>query len=127
MKGKVVGVVAVGWVVGIWVIGAVGTTQRPGYGAGPVEIRLGEMSISPNRVDAQVGRPVTLRITNTSTNEHDLAFDSAHMEGLRGAQAIVAPGATQTLVLTFQTPGAHQFRCSIHGPAAMSGAVFVSA
>ena len=127
MNGKVLGLLALGLIVGIWVLGAVGTTQRAADGSGPVEIRLGEMTITPNRVDAQVGRPVMLRITNTSTNEHDLAFDSAHMEGLRGAQAILAPGETQTLVLTFQTPGAHQFRCSIHGPAAMSGAVFVSA
>lgn len=127
MNGRVIGLLALGLIVGIWVIGAAGTTQRPRDGGGPIEIRLGEMSSSPNRIDAQVGRPVTLRITNTSTNEHDLAFDSAHMEGLRGAQAILAPGETQTLVLTFQTPGVHQFRCSIHGPAAMSGAVFVSA
>jgi plastocyanin len=127
MNGKVVGLLALGLIVAVWVVGAVATTQRPEAGAGPVELRLSEMSISPNRIDARVGRPVTLRVTNVSTNEHDLAFDSAHMEGLRGAQAILSPGETQTLILTFTTPGVHQFRCSIHGPAAMSGAVFVSA
>lgn len=127
MNGKALGLFAVGLVIGIWVMGAVGASQPPETAGGPVEIRLGEMSIAPNRIDARVGEPVTLRITNTSTSEHDIAFDSVHMEGLRGAQAILAPGETQTLVLTFETPGAHQFRCSIHGPAAMSGAVFVSA
>ena len=126
MNGKVLGLLALGLIVGVWIAGAVATTQPPDAAAGAVEIRLGEMTISPNRIDAQVGRPVTLRITNTSTNQHDLAFDSAHMEGLRGAQVILAPGETQTLVLTFEAPGAHQFRCSIHGPAGMSGAVFAS-
>lgn len=124
MNRKVALVVAM--ILAFWLWGAIGTLSGPAAQAGPVEITLGEMSITPNRIDARVGIPVELRITNTSTSPHDLAFASAHMEGLRGAQAILQPGETQTLRLTFEVAGVHQFSCSIHGPAAMSGAVFVS-
>lgn len=120
-------ILVLGLILAVWVWGAAGTLSGSDVVAGTVDIALREMSITPNRIDARVGVPIALRITNTSTSEHDLAFASAHMEGLRGAQAILQPGETQTLQLTFQTVGVHQFSCSIHGPAAMSGAVFVAA
>ncbi len=125
MNRKVVVVLAA--ILGIWTWGAFGTLSGPPAQVGAVSISLGEMSITPNRIDARVGVPIELRLTNKSNSPHDLAFASAHMEGLRGAQAILRPGESQSLTLTFETPGVHQFSCSIHGPAAMSGAVFVAA
>lgn len=120
-------VVVLATILGIWTWGAVGTLSGPPAETGAVSIALGEMSVTPNRIDARVGAPIELRITNRSNSPHDLAFASAHMEGLRGVQAILRPGESQSLTLTFSTPGVHQFSCSIHGPAAMSGAVFVTA
>ena len=120
-------VVVLGTILGFWAWGVFGSLSGPPTEAGAVSITLGERSITPNRIDARVGVPIELRISNASTSAHDLAFASAHMEGLRGAQAILQPGERQSLTLTFSTPGVHQFSCSIHGPAAMAGAVFVAA
>lgn len=114
-------------ILGLWLYGALGTLAGPTAQAGVVDIAIGEMSITPNRIDTRVGMTVTLRVTNKSRNQHDLAFASAHMERLRGAEAILAPGESQLLSLTFTTPGVHQFSCTIHGPAVMSGAIFVAA
>ena len=114
-------------ILGVWMWGALGTLSGPATTAGPVQISISDMRFSPSRIDTRVGEPIDLRITNTTTDRHDLAFASAHMEGTRGAQAILEPGETQTIRLTFKTPGVHQFSCSIHGPTVMSGAVFVSA
>ena len=90
-------------------------------------IVLEDFRFSPNRLDAEVGQPLTVTLTNAGTQRHDLNFPSIHMPGLAGAQSILEPGETQTITLQFDGPGYHVFSCSVPGHAAvgMTGAVFV--
>jgi plastocyanin len=92
------------------------------------EIVLEDLRFTPNRIDARVGVPLTVRLTNRGTERHDLNFPSFHMPGLEGVEAILDPGETRTITLTFDQPGTHTFTCSLPGHAAsgMTGAAFVS-
>jgi uncharacterized cupredoxin-like copper-binding protein len=86
-----------------------------------------EMRFVPNRIDAQVGVPLTVRLTNNGRERHDLNFPALHMPGLEGVEAILEPGETRTITLRFDEPGTHTFSCSLpgHAAAGMTGAVFV--
>lgn len=95
---------------------------------GPATITLEDFHFVPNRIDAKVGVPLTVRLTNRGTERHDLNFGSLHMPGLNGVEAILEPGETRTITLTFDRPGTHTFICSLpgHAAAGMTGAAFVS-
>jgi uncharacterized cupredoxin-like copper-binding protein len=86
-----------------------------------------EMRFVPNRIDAKVGVPITVRLTNNGRERHDLNFPSFHMPGFKGVEAILEPGETRTITLRFDQPGSHTFSCSLpgHAAAGMTGAVFV--
>ena len=85
------------------------------------------MRFTPNQLDAKVGVPLTVRLTNRGTERHDLNFPSLHMPGLGGIESILDPGETRTITLQFDEPGSHTFICSLpgHAAAGMTGAVFV--
>ena len=87
-----------------------------------------DMRFVPSRLDARVGVPLRVRLTNNGTERHDLNFPSLHMPGLEGVQSILEPGETRTVTLTFSEPGTHSFSCSLpgHAAAGMTGAVFVT-
>jgi nitrite reductase (NO-forming) len=91
------------------------------------EIVLEDLRFSPNRLDAKVGVPLKVRLTNRGLERHDLNFPSLHMPGLRGVESILEPGETRTITLQFDEPGTHTFICSLpgHAAAGMTGAVFV--
>lgn len=93
-----------------------------------VTIVLEDLRFTPNRIDAKVGVPLTVRLTNRGTERHDLNFESLHMPGLGGVESILDPGETRTVTLTFDQPGTHTFICTLPGHAAsgMTGAAFVS-
>jgi uncharacterized cupredoxin-like copper-binding protein len=95
--------------------------------AGSVTIVLEELRFVPRRLDAQVGVPLTVRITNPGLKRHDLNFTSLHMPGLQGVQSILEPGETRTITLTMDQPGTHTFTCTLpgHAAAGMTGALFV--
>jgi uncharacterized cupredoxin-like copper-binding protein len=97
-------------------------------GSRSAEVVLEDLRFRPNRIDAKVGVPLTVRLTNRGTERHDLNFPSLHMPGLEGVEAILEPGETRTITLTFDEPGTHTFICSLPGHAAsgMTGAAFVS-
>lgn len=97
-------------------------------GQGPVEIVLEDLRFTPSRIDAKVGVPTVVRLTNRGTERHDLNFPSLHMPGLQGVESILEPGETRTITLLFDEPGTHTFICSLPGHAAsgMTGAAFVS-
>jgi uncharacterized cupredoxin-like copper-binding protein len=99
---------------------------RTGDGAGTIVLE--DFRFTPNRIDAKVGVPITIRLTNRGTERHDLNFESLHMPGLGGVESILAPGETRTITLTFDQPGSHRFICSLpgHAAAGMTGAVFVT-
>ncbi|NJD27183.1 MAG: hypothetical protein FIA92_02675 [Chloroflexi bacterium] len=95
--------------------------------SGPATIVFEEMRFVPNRIDAVAGEPVRVTLTNKGLQRHDLNFPSLHMPGLEGVEAILEPGETRTITLTFDEPGTHTFQCSLpgHAVAGMTGAVFV--
>lgn len=102
--------------------------QGQSAGSGPNEIVLEDLRFVPNRIDARVGVPITVRLINRGTERHDLNFPSLHMPGLQGVEAILDPGETQTITLTFDEPGWHTFICTLpgHAAAGMTGAAYVS-
>ena len=125
----VVGRAAVGLAVVLLIVIAVANRQAPSDGSsGVAEVVLEEMRFKPNRINAKVGVPLTLRLTNEGTERHDLNFESIHMPGLRGVESILEPGETRSITLTFDEPGTHLFICTLpgHAAAGMTGALFVS-
>lgn len=94
---------------------------------GSAEIILEDLRFTPNRLNAKVGVPLTVRLTNRGLERHDLNFPSLHMPGLEGVESILEPGETRTIRLQFDTAGTHTFICSLpgHAAAGMTGAVFV--
>ena len=114
-------------VVALAVVGlATGCAGQSG-GSGSAEIVLEDMRFTPNRIDAKVGVPLTVRLTNRGTERHDLNFEALHMPGLGGVEAILNPGETRTIRLLFDQPGTHTFICTLpgHAAAGMTGAAFV--
>jgi plastocyanin len=101
--------------------------QRSGAGDRSATITLDDRRFVPNRLDATVGVPLVVRLTNEGVERHDLNFASLHMPGHEGVESILAPGETRTMTLTFDQAGTHTFICSLPGHAAsgMSGVVFV--
>ena len=93
-----------------------------------VAIVLEDMRFTPNRIDARVGVPLTVTLTNRGTERHDLNFEAIHMPGLGGVESILEPGETRTITLTFDAPGTHTFICTLpgHAAAGMTGAAYVS-
>jgi plastocyanin len=99
-----------------------------GGAQGSIAIVLEDFRFTPNRIDAKVGVPVTVTLTNRGTERHDLNFGSLHMPGLGGVESILEPGETRTITLSFDQAGTHTFTCSLpgHAAAGMTGAAFVT-
>ena len=109
---------------------AVGIAAQRGGRAGSsgsTTIVLEDLRFTPNRIDARVGVPLTVRLTNRGTERHDLNFPSLHMPRLEGIESILEPGETRTITLLFDQSGTHTFICSLpgHAAAGMTGAAFV--
>jgi uncharacterized cupredoxin-like copper-binding protein len=121
---KTVGVMAVI----LAVVGLSAGCAGQSAGSGSVDIVLEDLRFAPNRIDAKAGVPLAVRLTNRGTERHDLNFPSLHMPGLEGVEAILNPGETRTITLTFDEPGTHTFICTLpgHAAAGMTGAAFVS-
>lgn len=125
----IVGCAAVGLAVVLVIVIAVAGRQAPSDGSsGVADVVLEEMRFKPNRINAKVGVPLTMRLTNKGTERHDLNFESIHMPGLVGVESILEPGETRSITLTFDEPGTHLFICTLpgHAAAGMTGALFVS-
>jgi len=105
-----------------------GCQSRSAGVSGSDQIVLEDMRFTPNRIDAKVGVPLTVRLTNQGTERHDLNFEAIHMPGLGGVESILEPGETRTITLTFDQPGTHTFICTLpgHAAAGMTGAAFVA-
>lgn len=105
------------------------STQRAREGAssGTASVVFEELRFVPNCLEARVGVPLNVRLTNQGLERHDLNFPSLHMPGLQGVESILEPGETRTVTLQFDEPGTHTFICSLPGHAAsgMTGAVYV--
>lgn len=90
-------------------------------------IVLEDFRFAPNGLNATVGVPLRVTLTNRGTERHDLNFPALHMPGLQGVESILEPGETRSITLQFDTPGTHSFICSLpgHAAAGMTGAVTV--
>jgi Uncharacterized copper-binding protein len=125
--GFLLGVVVV--VVGFVLVASI-TGWAGGYGAadGSIAIVLEDFRFTPNRIDAKVGVPLTVTLTNRGTERHDLNFESLHMPGLGGVESMLEPGETRTITLTFDQPGTHTFICTLpgHAAAGMTGAAYAT-
>jgi plastocyanin len=86
-----------------------------------------DLRFVPNGLNAKVGVPLRVTLTNRGTERHDLNFPALHMPGLQGVESILEPGETRSITLQFDTPGTHSFICSLpgHAAAGMTGAVTV--
>lgn len=127
---KAAGCLAIAGLVAFVLVVALATgVGRNGSGASDrsAEIILEDLRYSPSQLDAKVGVPLRVRLTNRGTERHDLNFPSLHMPGLQGVESILEPGETRTITLQFDQPGTHTFICSLpgHAAAGMTGAVFV--
>jgi nitrite reductase (NO-forming) len=102
-----------------------GSGNEPSTGS--AEIVMEDLRFTPNQLNAKVGVPLRVRVTNRGLERHDLNFPSLHMPGLEGVESIVERGATRTITLRFDQAGTHTFICSLpgHAAAGMTGAVFV--
>lgn len=109
-------------------IALAGCQTQAGGSSGSADIVLEDLRFTPNRIDAKVGVPLTVRLTNRGTERHDLNFESIHMPGLGGVESIMEPGETRTITLTFDQPGTHTFICTLpgHATAGMTGAAYVT-
>lgn len=109
-------------------IASAGCQTQSGGSSGSADIVLEDMRFTPNRIDAKVGVPLTVRLTNKGTERHDLNFEALHMPGLAAVESILEPGETRTITLTVDQPGTHTFICTLpgHAAAGMTGAAFVS-
>lgn len=98
-----------------------------GVGSGAVEISMYEMRFAPNQIYADVGVPLTVRLSNVGNVRHDLAFPSLSMPHLQGLESNLGPGESRTITLRFDEAGTYTFICALPGHAAsgMTGAVFV--
>lgn len=114
-------------VVLIVAIGAVTGGSGNDPATGSAEVVMEDLRFTPNQLNAKVGLPLKVRLTNRGTERHDLNFPSLHMPGLEGVESIVEPGATRTITLQFDRAGTHTFICSLpgHAAAGMTGAVIV--
>ena len=126
---KLVAGIAVGVVL---IVGLVAVASAPREGAESsnrtTTVILEDLRFVPNRIDAKVGVPATIVLTNRGTERHDLNFLSLHMPGLQGVEAILEPGESRTITLMFDQPGTHTFICTVpgHAAAGMTGAAFVA-
>lgn len=104
-----------------------GQRARDAATSGVAAIALEDLRFVPNRLDARIGVPLRVQLTNQGLERHDLNFPSLHMPGLQGVESILEPGETRTITLSFDKPGTHTFICTVPGHAAsgMTGAVYV--
>ena len=115
----------------IVVAAGLGAGRTPGNtgatAARSVDVVLEDLRFTPNRLDASVGVPLVVRLTNRGVERHDFNFPSLHMPGLEGVESILEPGETRLVTLRFDRAGTHTFICSLpgHAAAGMTGAVFV--
>lgn len=102
--------------------------SQSGGSSGSAEIVLEDFRFTPNRIDAKVGGPLTVTLTNRGSERHDLNFESIHMPSLGGVESMLEPGETRTITLQFDVPGMHTFICTLpgHATAGMTGAAYVT-
>jgi plastocyanin len=126
---RAVGCLAIVGALAVLVVAVAMVSRGGGDGTsnGPTAIIMEDLRFTPNHLDATVGVPLWVSLTNRGLERHDLNFPALHMPGLQGVEAILDPGETQTITLRFDTPGSHTFICSLpgHAAAGMTGAVFV--
>lgn len=106
---------------------AIAASRIAGGPSPAAEISMYEMRFAPSQINATVGVPLTVRLSNVGNERHDLAFPSLSMPNLQGIETNLGPGESGTINLKFDEAGTYTFICTLPGHAAsgMTGAVFV--
>jgi len=89
---------------------------------GEVTVTLMDGVVDASTTTLQVGQEYTFQISNTGSNAHEFYIEAAGANGepleANGEEAEVEeiePGATASLVWTFDEPGNYQFACHVPG------------
>ncbi len=96
-----------------------------------ISIGISELKFSPNRWSIVLDEPITIRVTNNDSQQHNLRIAGLDGEYETQDDAVTDPEALQpgeSGELTFvpQVAGNYTFRCDFH-PANMGGQIEVSA
>ena len=96
-----------------------------------ISIGVSDVKFSPNRWSVALDEPITIRVTNNDSQQHNLRIAGLDGEFETQDDAITDPEALQpgeSGELTFapQVSGNYTFRCDFH-PASMGGQIEVSA
>jgi len=96
-----------------------------------VSISISEVKFSPNRWGVALDEPVTIRVTNNDSQQHNLRIAGLDGEYETQDDAVtdpeaLQPGASGELTFAPQVSGNYTFRCDFH-PASMGGQIEVSA
>jgi len=96
-----------------------------------ISISISDQKFSPNRWSVTLDEPITIRVTNNDSQQHNLRIAGLDGEYETQDDAVTDPEALQpgeSGELTFapQVPGNYTFRCDFH-PASMGGQIEVSA
>lgn len=95
-----------------------------------ISIGISETKFAPNRWAVAVDEPITIRVTNNDSQQHNLRIAGLDGEYETMDDAVtdqpLLPGQSGELTFAPQVPGNYTFRCDFH-PANMGGRIEVSA
>ena len=100
------------------------STQAPASGT-TFNVQTTEFAYNPNTFNANVGQPITFKITNKGTVDH--TFVIMGLDGKEAAKATIKTGGTETLQFTPTTAGNYPIVCDLpgHKEAGMQGTLTV--
>ncbi|SRR6266542_924623 len=96
-----------------------------------ISISISDLKFSPNRWGVALDEPITIRVTNSDSQQHNLRIAGLDGEYETMDDAVTDPEALQPgesgeLIFAPQVAGNYTFRCDFH-PASMGGQIEVSA
>lgn len=96
-----------------------GSTPSTVEGARAVTITAKDVSFTPAEVSVRPGEAINIAFHNADEMMHDFTIPSL------GVHVVAQPGATVTFGVTFASPGAYEFFCTVpgHATAGMQGTI----
>jgi uncharacterized cupredoxin-like copper-binding protein/uncharacterized membrane protein len=99
-----------------------GDAPRADADATVVEVTATDLAFDPTTITIDAGEPVNLRLVNRGQILHDLTIPDLDVT------LAAEPGETVTTGITVDTPGSHEFLCTVpgHADAGMHGTLTVT-
>ena len=96
-----------------------------------ISIGISDLKFSPNRWSVALDEPITIRVTNNDSQQHNLRIAGLDGEYETQDDAVtdpeaIQPGQSGELTFAPQVSGDYTFRCDFH-PASMGGRIEVGA